>query len=130
MPLRRRTTAPLRRLCRRAVKQHVCTSRTAAAVGRPLVLIHGWPLSAQAWKPQVSALREAGYRVEAYDRRGFGRSDKPASGYGYEAWAEDLQRVMGPIHCQLSGSTPKDGLWPMPGTPSDEFETTLLTFKT
>lgn len=62
--------------------------------GRPVVLIHGWPLSAQAWEPQVSALRDAGYRVVAYDRRGFGRSDKPESGYGYDTLADDLQRVM------------------------------------
>ena len=62
--------------------------------GRPVVLIHGWPLSAQAWEPQVSALRAGGYRVVAYDRRGFGRSDKPESGYGYDMLADDLQRVM------------------------------------
>jgi pimeloyl-ACP methyl ester carboxylesterase len=62
--------------------------------GRPVVLIHGWPLSAQAWEPQVSALRAAGYRVVAYDRRGFGRSDKPASGYDYGTLADDLQRVL------------------------------------
>ena len=62
--------------------------------GRPVVLIHGWPLSAQAWEPQVSVLREAGYRVVAYDRRGFGHSDKPESGYGYDTLADDLQRVM------------------------------------
>jgi pimeloyl-ACP methyl ester carboxylesterase len=62
--------------------------------GRPVVLIHGWPLSAQAWEPQVSALRTAGYRVVAYDRRGFGRSDKPESDYSYDVLAADLQRVM------------------------------------
>jgi len=62
--------------------------------GRPVVLIHGWPLSAQAWEPQVSVLQAAGYRVVAYDRRGFGRSDKPAFGYGYDALADDLQRVI------------------------------------
>ena len=62
--------------------------------GRPVVLIHGWPLSAQAWEPQVSALQAAGYRVVAYDRRGFGRSDKPESGYSYDTLADDLQRVM------------------------------------
>ena len=49
--------------------------------GRPVVLIHGWPLSAQAWEPQMAVLRAAGYRVVAYDRRGFGRSNKPDSGY-------------------------------------------------
>ncbi len=62
--------------------------------GRPVVLIHGWPLSAQAWEPQVSALRAAGFRVVTYDRRGFGSSDKPASGYDYDTLADDLQRVM------------------------------------
>jgi len=62
--------------------------------GRPVVLIHGWPLSAQAWEPQVSVLRAAGYRVVAYDRRGFGRSEKPGSGYGYDTLAGDLQRVI------------------------------------
>ena len=62
--------------------------------GRPLVLIHGWPLSAQAWAQQVPALRAAGYRVVAYDRRGFGRSDKPTMGYNYDTLADDLQRVI------------------------------------
>jgi pimeloyl-ACP methyl ester carboxylesterase len=71
--------------------------------GRPVVLIHGWPLSAQAWEPQVSALRAAGYRVVAYDRRGFGHSDKPASGYGYDTLADDLQRVMD--QCGLQDAT-------------------------
>jgi pimeloyl-ACP methyl ester carboxylesterase len=61
---------------------------------RPVVLIHGWPLSAQVWEPQVSVLQGAGYRVVAYDRRGFGRSDKPESGYSYDALADDLHRVM------------------------------------
>ena len=71
--------------------------------GRPVVLIHGWPLSAQAWEPQVSVLRAAGYRVVAYDRRGFGRSDKPESGYGYDTLADDLQRVMD--QCDLQDVT-------------------------
>jgi non-heme chloroperoxidase len=71
--------------------------------GRPVVLIHGWPLSAQAWEPQVSVLEDAGYRVVAYDRRGFGRSDKPASGYDYDVLADDLQRVLD--QCQLQDMT-------------------------
>lgn len=66
----------------------------SGASGRPVVLIHGWPLSAQAWEPQVCVLRHAGYRVVAYDRRGFGRSDKPESGYSYDALADDLLRVL------------------------------------
>ena len=71
--------------------------------GRPVVLIHGWPLSAQAWEPQVSVLQAAGYRVVAYDRRGFGRSDKPESGYSYDTLTEDLQRVMD--QCGLQDAT-------------------------
>jgi pimeloyl-ACP methyl ester carboxylesterase len=62
--------------------------------GRAVVLIHGWPLSAQAWEPQVAALQAAGYRVVAYDRRGFGRSDKPDTGYSYDALADDLQGLL------------------------------------
>ncbi len=58
--------------------------------GRPVVLIHGWPLSAESWKAQVGPLRDAGYRVVAYDRRGFGRSEKPADGYDYDTLAGDL----------------------------------------
>ncbi len=71
--------------------------------GRAVVLIHGWPLSAQAWAPQVPVLKAAGFRVVAYDRRGFGRSDKPASGYGYDTLADDLQRVMD--ECGLQDAT-------------------------
>lgn len=74
-----------------AVRLHVADS---GGGGRPVVLIHGWPLSAQAWEPQVSVLRAAGYRVVAYDRRGFGRSDKPKSGYAYDVLADDLHRVL------------------------------------
>lgn len=62
--------------------------------GRPVVLIHGWPLSADAWKAQVGPLRQAGYRVIAYDRRGFGRSEKPDDGYDYDTLAADLARLL------------------------------------
>lgn len=62
--------------------------------GRPVVLIHGWPLSAESWKAQVPALQEAGFRVVAYDRRGFGRSDKKARGYDYDTLAEDLDGIL------------------------------------
>ena len=62
--------------------------------GRPVVLIHGWPLSAESWKAQVGPLRDAGYRVVAYDRRGFGRSDKPADGYDYDTLADDLAGIL------------------------------------
>ncbi|WP_374945470.1 alpha/beta fold hydrolase [Agreia sp.] len=62
--------------------------------GRPVVLIHGWPLSGESWKYQVGALEAAGYRVITYDRRGFGRSDKPLTGYGYDTLTDDLQAVL------------------------------------
>ncbi|MGI8900001.1 MAG: alpha/beta fold hydrolase [Nocardioides sp.] len=65
--------------------------------GRPVVLIHGWPLSGEAWKDQVPALQGAGYRVVTYDRRGFGRSDKPRSGYTYDTLAEDLHTLLGEL---------------------------------
>ena len=60
--------------------------------GRPVVLIHGWPLRGAAWSGQVPAL--AGYRVIAYDRRGFGDSDKPATGYDYDTLAADLDGLL------------------------------------
>lgn len=62
--------------------------------GRPVVLIHGWPLSADSWDPVMIALAESGYRAIAYDRRGFGRSDHAASGYDYDTFADDLADVM------------------------------------
>jgi pimeloyl-ACP methyl ester carboxylesterase len=71
--------------------------------GRPVVLIHGWPLSAMAWEQQVLVLQGAGYRVVTYDRRGFGRSDKPESGYSYDELADDLQRVLD--QCKLQDVT-------------------------
>ncbi len=62
--------------------------------GRPVVLIHGWPLSGESWKEQVPVLAEAGYRVITYDRRGFGRSDKPLRGYTYATLTEDLHTLL------------------------------------
>ena len=62
--------------------------------GRPVVLIHGWPLSGESWSEQVPALAGAGYRVITYDRRGFGRSSKPRSGYDYDTFADDLAAVL------------------------------------
>jgi pimeloyl-ACP methyl ester carboxylesterase len=62
--------------------------------GRPVVLIHGWPLSGESWSEQVPALQDAGFRVITYDRRGFGRSDKPKTGYGYDTLAEDLNVLL------------------------------------
>ena len=63
-------------------------------LGNPVVLIHGWPLSGASWEKQVPALIKAGYRVITYDRRGFGKSSKPASGYDYDTLAEDLNQIL------------------------------------
>ncbi len=62
--------------------------------GRPVVLIHGWPLSGASWSEQVPALVEAGHRVITYDRRGFGDSDKPENGYDYDTFAADLAGLL------------------------------------
>jgi len=62
--------------------------------GRPVVLIHGWPLSGESWSEQVPALAGAGYRVVTYDRRGFGRSDKTRSGYDYDTLSDDLDALL------------------------------------
>ncbi|MCJ8139367.1 alpha/beta fold hydrolase [Falsirhodobacter halotolerans] len=62
--------------------------------GRPVVLIHGWPLSGESWEKQIPALEGAGFRVIAYDRRGFGQSEKPSSGYDYDTLASDLSELL------------------------------------
>jgi non-heme chloroperoxidase len=62
--------------------------------GAPVILIHGWPLSADSWDDQAVALAQAGYRAIAYDRRGFGRSSQPWSGYDYDTLADDLAAVI------------------------------------
>ncbi len=62
--------------------------------GKAVVLIHGWPLSGGSWEKQVAALLAAGHRVITYDRRGFGQSSKPSSGYDYDTFAADLHKVV------------------------------------
>ena len=62
--------------------------------GRPVILMSGWPLSSDSWDDQALALADAGYRTIAYDRRGFGRSDQPWSGYDYNTLADDLACVI------------------------------------
>ena len=62
--------------------------------GSPVVLIHGWPLNGDAWEKQIAALLAAGHRVITYDRRGFGRSSKPAIGYNYDTFATDLDALL------------------------------------
>jgi pimeloyl-ACP methyl ester carboxylesterase len=62
--------------------------------GQPVVLIHGYPLSSTSWEKQVPALLDAGHRVIAYDRRGFGKSSQPTTGYNYDTFAEDLHQLI------------------------------------
>jgi len=62
--------------------------------GQPVVLIHGYPLSGRAWDKQVPALLDAGYRVITYDRRGFGHSSQPATGYDYDTFTADLHALL------------------------------------
>ena len=62
--------------------------------GPAIVLIHGWPLDADMWEYQAVPLAEQGFRVITYDRRGFGRSSQPWSGYDYDTLTDDLKMVM------------------------------------
>jgi len=67
--------------------------------GLPVVLIHGYPLSGASWEKQVGPLLAAGHRVITYDRRGFGKSSQPTTGYDYDTFAEDLHQLV--THLQL-----------------------------
>ncbi len=62
--------------------------------GKPVLLIHGWPLNGASWERQASALLAAGYRVITYDRRGFGHSSKPYAGYDYDTLAKDTATLL------------------------------------
>lgn len=62
--------------------------------GAPIVLIHGYPLSSSSWEKQIPVLLNAGFRVIAYDRRGFGKSSQPTSGYNYDTFADDLHHIV------------------------------------
>jgi non-heme chloroperoxidase len=62
--------------------------------GKPVVLIHGYPLSGASWEKQVPVLLGAGHRVITYDRRGFGKSSQPITGYNYDTFAEDLHKLV------------------------------------
>jgi non-heme chloroperoxidase len=67
--------------------------------GQPVVLIHGYPLSGASWEKQVPVLLNAGHRVITYDRRGFGKSSQPTTGYNYDTFAEDLHKLI--THLEL-----------------------------
>jgi len=68
--------------------------------GQPVVLIHGYPLDGHSWERQTGALLDAGYRVIAYDRRGWGQSSQPTTGIDYDTYAEDLHKLI--EHLDLS----------------------------
>ena len=78
------------------------TYSDTGGTGRPVVLIHGWPLSGASWEHQTQAFAAAGHRVVTYDRRGFGGSDKPGSvdDYGYDALAADLAGLIDGLDLQ------------------------------
>jgi len=67
--------------------------------GKPVVLIHGYPLSGASWEKQTAVLLAAGHRVITYDRRGFGKSSQPSTGYNYDTFAEDLRKLV--THLEL-----------------------------
>jgi non-heme chloroperoxidase len=71
--------------------------------GQPVVLIHGYPLDGHSWERQTRVLLAAGYRVIAYDRRGFGQSSQPTIGYDYDTFAADLNVLL--EHLDLTGVT-------------------------
>jgi pimeloyl-ACP methyl ester carboxylesterase len=68
--------------------------------GKPVVLIHGWPLNGASWERQAAALLAAGYRVITYDRRGFGRSSQPSTGYDYDTLAGDTYKLIETLDLQ------------------------------
>ncbi len=80
------------------------TTRDGAALrykelgkGRPIIMMHGWPLSADSWDAAMIAVADAGMRAIAYDRRGFGHSDHAATGYDYDTFADDLADLIGEL---------------------------------
>ena len=68
--------------------------KDTGGAGRAVVMTHAWPLNADVWDYQAAQLSKAGFRVVTYDRRGFGRSDKPAGGYDFDTFADDLADVI------------------------------------
>jgi non-heme chloroperoxidase len=82
--------------------------------GKPVVLIHGYPLSGASWEKQVPVLLDAGYRVITYDRRGFGKSSQPTTGYNYDTFAEDLRKLVTQLKlsdCTLVGFSMEGARW-------------------
>jgi non-heme chloroperoxidase len=72
---------------------------TDRGTGKPIVLIHGYPLDGTTWERQERVLLEQGYRVITYDRRGFGQSSRPSTGYDYDTFAADLKALLDHLAC-------------------------------
>ncbi|KIQ17324.1 arylesterase [Flavobacterium sp. MEB061] len=68
--------------------------------GKPVILIHGWPLSNEMWEYQIDFLVQNGFRVIAYDRRGFGKSSQPWEGYDYDTLTDDLKEIIEQLHLE------------------------------
>ncbi len=68
--------------------------------GQPVILIHGWPLSHRMWDNHITTLVSEGFRVIAYDRRGFGQSSKPFSGYDYDTMSSDLHELISQLNLE------------------------------
>lgn len=77
-----------------ATEERINISVKSYGTGKPIVLIHGWPLSKEMWEYQLEYLVEAGLNVVKYDRRGFGKSSKPWTGYDYDTMTDDLHAVL------------------------------------
>ncbi len=84
-------------------KQEVNLYYEDYGTGKPIILVHGWPLSSQMFEYQIPVLVEAGYRCIAYDRRGFGKSDRPWDGYNYDVLSRDLHHII--EHLELTEVT-------------------------
>jgi non-heme chloroperoxidase len=72
---------------------------TDHGTGKPIVLIHGYPLAGSSWERQERVLLEQGYRIITYDRRGFGHSSQPSTGYDYDTFAADLKALLDHLAC-------------------------------
>ncbi len=69
-------------------------------IGKPVILIHGWPMSKEMWEYQINDLVNGGFRVIAYDRRGFGKSSQPWNGYDYDILTDDLKALIDQLHLE------------------------------
>lgn len=85
------------------VEQNVKLHVTDLGEGKPVVLIHGWPLSDAMYEYQYVALLEKGYRVIGITLRGFGLSSKPGGKYNYDVFADDIKVVLDKL--KIEGAT-------------------------